>query len=74
MSQSNKPPRLLAAKQAYPMLGISAATWYRRVEDGSIEPGKKMGPKLKRWDEEYIISLARNGLPPPGTHKPDAAE
>lgn len=68
---------MITAQQAAYILGISPATFYRRLQDGSIEPGKPMGPKLKRWDEEYIFSLARNGfLPPepPKTGKLGAAE
>ena len=76
MSNSNeKTPHLICAKQACYILGFAPATFYRRLQDGSIEQGKKMGPRLKRWDEDYIISLAKNGLPPPKTPvMPDAAE
>lgn len=74
MSDKKKTPRLICAKQVVHILGFAPATFYRRIHDGSIAPGKKMGPKLRRWDEDYIIWLAENGLPPPGTYKPDETE
>ena len=71
---SKKPPRLICAKQACYILDIAPATFFRRLQDGTIRQGVKIGPRLRRWDEEYIISVARDGTPPPKSPKRDAAE
>ena len=68
---TKKSPRLICAKQVCHILSIAPATFFRRLQDGSIEQGVKMGPRLRRWHEDYIISLAENGLPPPTKPKPE---
>lgn len=50
-------PLMISAKQAIWILGIARATFYRRIADGSIEPGVKLGPNTRRWRKDYIVSL-----------------
>lgn len=61
-------PLMLAAKQASWVLGISRATFYRRLDDGTIAPGVKLGPNTRRWPKAYIFSLMGDsdpGVPSP---------
>lgn len=50
-------PLMISAKQAIWILGISRAAFFRRIADGSIEPGVKLGPNTRRWRKDYIVSL-----------------
>lgn len=55
---------MICAKEAHFILGLSPATFYRRIADGSIEEGKQMGPRAVRWKKDYILSLMDTGLVP----------
>lgn len=50
-------PLMISAKQAIWILGISRAAFFRRVNDGTIEQGVKLGPNTRRWRKDYIVSL-----------------
>jgi len=58
-------PLMISAKQAIWILGISRAAFFRRIADGSIEPGVKLGPNTRRWRKDYIVSLIGGDDPDP---------
>lgn len=58
---------MVSAKHVCFILDISPATLYRRINDGSIKRPTPMGPRLKKWPKEYILSLKRDGFTPPTT-------
>lgn len=62
-------PLMISADQAAWCLGISPAGFHRRVQDGSIRQGVLIGPRARRWEKAYIITLMQNGLPPPSKVK-----
>ena len=62
-------PLMLNADQACWCLGVSRATFFRRVNDGTIKQGKKLG-HARRWEKAYILTImgddgAECGAPAP---------
>ena len=49
--------RLLTVKEVMALLGISKVTLYRRLADGTIPPGVRLGPRAVRWKESTIADL-----------------
>ena len=54
--------RLLTVKEVMALLGISKVTLYRRINDGTIPAGVRLGPRAVRWKESTIADLIE-GLP-----------
>ena len=54
--------RLLNVDQVSALLGISRVTTYRRINDGTIPAGVRLGPRAVRWRESTIADLIE-GLP-----------
>ena len=49
--------RLLTVKEVMALLGISKVTLYRRLADGTIPAGVRLGPRAVRWKESTINDL-----------------
>ena len=56
------PDRLLNVNRVAEILGVSRVTVYRRLADGTIPAGLKLGPRAVRWRESDIKRLIE-GLP-----------
>ena len=54
--------RLLNIDQVAEILGVSRVSVYRRINDGTIPPGVRLGPRAVRWKESTIHELIE-GLP-----------
>ena len=54
--------RLLNVDQVAEILGVSRVTIYRRLADGIIPAGVRLGPRAVRWRESTINDLIE-GLP-----------
>ena len=54
--------RLLNVDQVAALLGVSRVSVYRRINDGTIPPGVRLGPRAVRWKESAINDLIE-GLP-----------
>ena len=49
--------KLLTVDQVSEILGVSRVTFYRRLADGTIPPGVKLGPRAVRWRQSTIDDL-----------------
>ena len=54
--------RLLNVDQVAALLGVSRVSVYRRINDGTIPAGVRLGPRAVRWKESTIHELIE-GLP-----------
>ena len=49
--------RLLNVDQVAEILGVSRVSVYRRINDGTIPAGVRLGPRAVRWRESTIADL-----------------
>lgn len=57
--QATTTPQYVPRRMAQAALGISKATWFRRVRDGTLPQPIKMGPRCYRWDLDAVLRAAR---------------
>ena len=49
--------RLLNVDQVAEILGVSRVSVYRRINDGTIPAGVRLGPRAVRWRQSTIDDL-----------------
>jgi hypothetical protein len=44
------------------LLPISRAAWRSLIDDGYVTPGLLLGGKVRAWQRQEIVSIAKNGV------------